>query len=533
MPESGMDHDSNGHRTIPTCEDKEIKYTPHSMAMSYKVTAVHFFSSGKPRVDVVDSRSGQEELAGIRKEMDCDAKEVTSRLLITEDLPRATYHLLEHIIGVDPRLLDDHRSNGHGSGFVGQADLDIDKAPQSSTVSIVIPFDLQVGPELFPSGGREQRTEAVETDVRSILNYHQLVNYLRRLSVQSVPGRTPTVVVLLYPPLWDLQSFQGSQHQFHVSEDLRIPQDFHESEKNDVNCTQRRIAFDGDGSWLAIRTLELLKYIINSIGTNHNTQEDLAECISTWLMTNAYASFEASVESSIRSWHGIKAHISDPRSRHIDNKRMCEKLRQFTEIKLHLMDRAADNLGFNTLFNATLDAFCAEHVFQRKYILHQWQRSRQSLQWIQDDIGHLLRSNESGLQIDLMNTQIEESRKAIQQAEVVKRLTALAFVFIPISTVCSAFGMNIEQLSHNLPSVWVFATVALAITVSTLICSTELAGYLLGYAGLGPLGSRDLEGLVAERLPERSRRAAIVWTGRRQHWRKSCRSQASDEPIGR
>lgn len=213
MPEPGLDHESDGRRTIPACEDEGNTYTPHSMAMSYKVTAVHFFSSGKPRVDVVDSRSGQDELAGIRKEMDCDAKEVTLRLLITEDLPRATYYLLEHIVGIDPRLLDDHRSNGHGSGFVGQADLDIDKAPQSSTVSIVIPFDLQVGPELFPSGGREQQTEAVETDVRSILNYHQLVNYLRydwqslpirsplpalffttyrRLSVQSVPGRIPT-----------------------------------------------------------------------------------------------------------------------------------------------------------------------------------------------------------------------------------------------------------------------------------------------------------------------------------------------------
>ncbi|KAL8748324.1 MAG: hypothetical protein Q9184_007394, partial [Pyrenodesmia sp. 2 TL-2023] len=182
--------------------------------MSYKVTVVHFFSSGKPRIDAIDSRSGQDELAVIQKEIDCDAEEVALRLIITEDLPRATYQLLEYTVGVDPRLLDDHRSNGHGSGFPGQADLDIDKAPQSSTASIVIPFDLQVGPEVFPSGGgREQQAEAVEAEVSSILNYHQLVNYLRydwqslsissplpalffttyrRLSVQSVPGRIPT-----------------------------------------------------------------------------------------------------------------------------------------------------------------------------------------------------------------------------------------------------------------------------------------------------------------------------------------------------
>lgn len=195
-------------------------------------------------------------------------------------------------------------------------------------------------------------------------------------------------------------------------------------------------------------------------------------------MTNAYASFEASAESSIRSWHSTKSHISNPRNRYIDNKRLCEKLRHFTEIKLHLMDKAAVNLGINPTSHTIPHAFGAGNVTHMDYALQQWQRSRQSLQWILDDIGHLLRSNESGLQIDLMNTQIEESRKAIQQAEVVKRLTALAFVFIPISTVCSAFGMNIEQLSHDMPSVWVFATVALAITISTLICSTQLAGNL-------------------------------------------------------
>ena len=42
--------------------------------------------------------------------------------------------------------------------------------------------------------------------------------------------------------------------------------------------------------------------------------------------------------------------------------------------------------------------------------------------------------------------QIEESRKAIQQAETVRRLTILAFIFIPLSTVCGFFGMNISGI---------------------------------------------------------------------------------------
>ncbi|KAL8942562.1 MAG: hypothetical protein Q9216_001606 [Gyalolechia sp. 2 TL-2023] len=131
-------------------EDEEGEYERHNMAMSYMVTVAHFFAAGEPRFDIIDSRSGKEELACIRKELDHDSRRPTCRLFVTEDLPRDTHNLLESTAGVDPRLLDDHRKNGHGPGFVGRADLDIDKAPQSSTTSVAIPFDVQIGPEVLP-----------------------------------------------------------------------------------------------------------------------------------------------------------------------------------------------------------------------------------------------------------------------------------------------------------------------------------------------------------------------------------------------
>lgn len=131
-------------------EDGEVKHERHRMAMSYMVTVVHFYAVGTPRFDVLDSRFDQARLAGIRKQAQDDSRRITSRLVITEDLPRATYDLLHYILGVDTRLLDDHRRNGHGDGFVGQADLDIDKAPRSSSMSISIPFELQIGPVDFP-----------------------------------------------------------------------------------------------------------------------------------------------------------------------------------------------------------------------------------------------------------------------------------------------------------------------------------------------------------------------------------------------
>lgn len=212
MPEPTLDQASDRRRVAKAYEDEQVTYARHAMAMSYVVTVVHFLSSGNPRIDVLDSRSGKDELACIGKEFECEGEEVKLRLIVTEDLPRATYDLLEHTLGLDPRLLDDHRSHGHGPGFVGQADLGIDKAPLSSA-SITIPFDLQIGSESFPSHGNESHNEPVETEIRSILNSHQLINYLRydwqslsvgsplpalffttyrRLSVQRVPGLVPT-----------------------------------------------------------------------------------------------------------------------------------------------------------------------------------------------------------------------------------------------------------------------------------------------------------------------------------------------------
>lgn len=71
-------------------------------------------------------------------------------------------------------------------------------------------------------------------------------------------------------------------------------------------------------------------------------------------------------------------------------------------------------------------------------------------------------------QVQLAETQLEESRKAIQQADTIKRLTILAFVYIPIQTAASIFGMNVGELSSS-PSIWIFVAVAvvmLSITVS-------------------------------------------------------------------
>ena len=73
------------------------------------------------------------------------------------------------------------------------------------------------------------------------------------------------------------------------------------------------------------------------------------------------------------------------------------------------------------------------------------------------------------LQIELNNAQLLESRKSIEQNASSKRLQILAFIFIPISTVASIFGMNVDGFSGI--DVWKFVVA----TVSVLVFSLLLA----------------------------------------------------------
>jgi hypothetical protein len=58
---------------------------------------------------------------------------------------------------------------------------------------------------------------------------------------------------------------------------------------------------------------------------------------------------------------------------------------------------------------------------------------------------------------------LEESRRAIEQAEKLKRLTILAFFFIPLSFLASIFGMNFKQFGQGQQSLWIYFVLALPV----------------------------------------------------------------------
>ena len=66
---------------------------------------------------------------------------------------------------------------------------------------------------------------------------------------------------------------------------------------------------------------------------------------------------------------------------------------------------------------------------------------------------------------------LEESKKAIIQADGMKRLTLLAFFFLPCSLATSFFGMNFREFGTGYLSIWVFFVfVVPLVAISSAIC---------------------------------------------------------------
>lgn len=103
----------------------------------------------------------------------------------------------------------------------------------------------------------------------------------------------------------------------------------------------------------------------------------------------------------------------------------------------------------------------------------------------------------SDLQIELTNLQIRENRQAIAQANTVAKLTVLAFVFIPISTVTGVFGMNVQEIVHG-TRIWMFGVTTALVVIATLLlaCGSSILSWLRfylpsGHEVRGPAWLRD------------------------------------------
>jgi hypothetical protein len=80
----------------------------------------------------------------------------------------------------------------------------------------------------------------------------------------------------------------------------------------------------------------------------------------------------------------------------------------------------------------------------------------------------LVRECEQGIETLANNSVLEESRRSTNMAEELKRLTILATIFIPLSFVCSFWGMNFRETGKDNLSVWVWFVSAAGISLLVL-----------------------------------------------------------------
>ncbi|KAL4744599.1 hypothetical protein BDW72DRAFT_208891 [Aspergillus terricola var. indicus] len=74
-----------------------------------------------------------------------------------------------------------------------------------------------------------------------------------------------------------------------------------------------------------------------------------------------------------------------------------------------------------------------------------------------------------GITLAMNKATIEESRRAIEQSERLKRLTLLATLFIPLTFSSSLLGMNIDLLGQNTVKFWWFFVLCIPITMFAYI----------------------------------------------------------------
>lgn len=73
------------------------------------------------------------------------------------------------------------------------------------------------------------------------------------------------------------------------------------------------------------------------------------------------------------------------------------------------------------------------------------------------------------LQTNFSLWSIRDSNRSIEEAESLKRLTQLAFLFVPLSFVTSFFGMNVQELSGDGVKLWIFLVTAVCMGCSTVL----------------------------------------------------------------
>ncbi|TGO12977.1 hypothetical protein BTUL_0079g00380 [Botrytis tulipae] len=91
-------------------------------------------------------------------------------------------------------------------------------------------------------------------------------------------------------------------------------------------------------------------------------------------------------------------------------------------------------------------------------------------QFLENKVMIQMKQNSANIPLLTAMIAVEESRKAIQQANDVKALTVLATVYIPLSFVAGVFGMNVSELNSGIDvDIWLYFAISIPVTIASMV----------------------------------------------------------------
>jgi Mg2+ and Co2+ transporter CorA len=133
--------------------------------------------------------------------------------------------------------------------------------------------------------------------------------------------------------------------------------------------------------------------------------------------------------------------------------------------------------------SASLDSltnFASSNQTKTGPVLNDFKALMQHISHVQHDLREYLNRHVSMKSLEESRLAVIESRKSIELADSVKRLTQIALIFVPLNLVTSLFGMNFVEFGTGKLHVWIFVAVAclLCVIVAIAVFVTSSRGKL-------------------------------------------------------
>ncbi|RMJ22918.1 hypothetical protein PHISP_06203 [Aspergillus sp. HF37] len=419
-----------------------------------------------------------------------DTSVVRSRILVIEDLSPAAIELLGTRFNLDPHVFYFHL--GFDTRRSAMVDL-IDPKRENSIpvtwcmpghvpenfISVPLPCDLKPFDARRAQGGlpmtltySRQAYRAITTLLEPQDNWDPPQRAFHRLSLICPQAKVETTILLAFPtwksvspvlsgisqsPYKEVLDSFGLSLETTATETRLCPS--HEANPSSEEEFER-VGVWAAGQWA--RTRPLFQALISQ--SPNASPSSVRKRALLWLYSKAYNNYFLACQNEGRCWRDLRAVLDQGCFHDRTSQQPKRKFRDIMTKTIELLKISTDWL--NTELESANDQETYQKLRRKVGIIMSYEEARlgQVLLNINDE--------QSEMQMKLMVQKLREGRYAIGQAISVGQLTKLAFIFVPLTTVCSAFSMNLKKMDVP-PPVWLFVVISILCTAAAVIVSSE------------------------------------------------------------